>query len=174
MVSEWPKAQKSLIAEEAEMQMELIKQVTTSLRTIRAELRIAPSAKIDAVIKANDQEKLGILREYGDYVTDLASVSVLTCGTDVSRPKNSALAVESQIEICVPLEGLVDVEQEQERLRKEIQSVQKDIERAEAKLARKDFLNKAPRDIVEKERNKLSGFQAEEEKLKQQLNQITP
>ena len=99
-------------------------------------------------------------------------MSDLVCGSNISRPQNCALAVENEVEVFVPLEGLVDVYQEKKRLEKEIQSVQKDIKKAETKLAQKEFLKNAPPAIVEKEKDKLVRLRKEEEKLEHQLRQF--
>lgn len=172
MISEWPEAQKSMIDHKIEKEMELIKRITVDLRTIRSELRIAPSAKIKTILRIDSQEHLFTVEEYAGYIVNLAGVSDLVCGSNISRPQNCALAVENEVEVFVPLEGLVDVYQEKKRLEKEIQSVQKDIKKAETKLAQKEFLKNAPPAIVEKEKDKLVRLRKEEEKLEHQLRQF--
>ena len=165
MISEWPEAQKPMIDHKIEKEMELIKRITVDLRTIRSELRIAPSSKIKTILKIDSQEHLFTVEEYAGYIVSLAGVSDLVCGSNISRPQNCALAVENEVEVFVPLEGLVDIGQEKKRLEKEIQSVQKDIKKAETKLAKKEFLKNAPPAIVEKEKDKLARLRQEEEKL---------
>jgi len=173
MVLEWPRANKKMINKGAESKMDLLKMIITNLRTIKSELNIAPSKKINAVLKVTSEEELSIIDDHKDYILNLAGVVELTLGIDISRPEQSALAVEDEIEIYVPLAGLVDVERERERLKKEIKSVCADMEKAKTKLSRQEFLNKAPKAIVDKEKEKLTASIKEEERLRKQLEQIS-
>lgn len=173
MISRWPKSQKSLIKDKAELEMELLQKITINLRTIRSELRISPSVEIEAILRIPGETELRIVENYADYIQNLAGVSNLILDADAPRPKHSALAVESGIEILVPLAGLVDVEKERERLEKEIKSVLSDMEKVKSKLSKKEFLKKAPKAVIEKEKEKLDRFLQEEERLRHQLNQIT-
>jgi len=172
MVSEWPRTNKKLFNKGAESKMDLLKKIIINLRTIKSELNIAPSKKINAVIKVPNKDELNIVETHKDYILNLAGVVELSLGADVSRPDQSALAVKDEIEIYVPLEGLVDVEKERERLKKEIKSVYENMEKVKTKLSKKEFLDKAPKAIVDKEKEKLVTFAKEEERLRKQLEQI--
>ncbi len=173
MIAEWPKSRKSLIEDKAELEMELLQKIIVSLRTIRSELKIAPSLKINAILRIPPKEDLRTVEDHAGYITSLAGVANISCSRDILRPKNSALAVVDGIEVFVPLEGLVDIEREKERLKKEIQSVRNDIKKIKVKLSKKEFLKKAPKAVIEKEKEKLACFLQEGERLKHQLNQIT-
>jgi len=173
VVAEWPKSDRSLINNEAELKVELLQRIIVSLRTIRSELRIAPSTKIGAVLRVSREEDMETIENHKDHIENLAGVSALSYGRDIARPKNSALAIETGVEIFVPLEGLVDIAQEKERLEKEIKFVCSDLRKVEAKLSKQDFLNKAPQEIIEKEKEKLQRLLQEEKKLRHQLEQIS-
>lgn len=172
MIAAWPKSHKVLIDDNVELDMELLQKITVNLRTIRAELKIAPSATIEAILRIPGQEERKMVEDHVDYIKDLAGVANLTCGKDISRPKNSALAVESGVEIFVSLEGLVDVEREKERLIKEIDSLSADKKKVKANLSKREFLKKAPREVIDKEKAKLNRFLQEEERLRNQLDQL--
>jgi valyl-tRNA synthetase len=99
----------------------------------------------------------------------LARVSTVELLTSSGNPKFASSAVVNGSEIFVPLEGLIDLEAEKTRVEKEVGRLQAAIEATERKLANKSFIERAPADIVEREREKLSSFKATVQKLKANL-----
>ena len=91
---------------------------------------------------------------------------------EVARPELSATAILGDMEIYVPLEGVIDVEVERTRLTRELKKIQEDVMRLETKLAQRDFLAKAPEDVIEKEQAKHQGLREREGKLIQALESI--
>jgi valyl-tRNA synthetase len=84
----------------------------------------------------------------------------------------SATAVLEQMEIYVPLAGLIDVELERTRLRRDLKKIEDDVVKLEVKLARRDFLDKAPEEIIEKEQAKYQGLRERAGKLVEALESI--
>jgi valyl-tRNA synthetase len=113
-----------------------------------------------------------LLDDHRSYVTNLAVISEMNLGELVARPQHSATAVLESAEIYVPLEGLIDFNVERTRLTRELQKIQADIVWLEAKLARNDFLEKAPEEVIEKEQNKHQGLKEREGKLAMALESI--
>ena len=91
---------------------------------------------------------------------------------EMVRPELSATAILDEMEIYVPLEGLIDVEVERTRITRELKRIQEDVVRLETKLAQRDFLAKAPEDVIEKEQAKHQGLREREGKLVQALESI--
>ena len=151
--------------------MTFVMEVISALRTIRSSFTIPNSTKIRPHIKAAaDQAKL-IQRHYS-YIVSLANTSEMIIGGEVARPELSATAILGEMEIYVPLEGVINVEVERTRLTRELKKIQEDVARLETKLAQRDFLAKAPEDVIEKEQAKHQGLREREGKLVQALESI--
>jgi valyl-tRNA synthetase len=113
-----------------------------------------------------------LIQRHHSYIVNLANISEMIIDREVARPELSATAILDKMEIYVPLEGLIDVEVERTRLTRELKRIQEDIVRLEAKLAQRDFLEKAPEDVIEKEQAKHQGLREREGKLVRALESI--
>ncbi len=167
----YPTVAHEWIDQESEQEMTFVMEVISALRTIRSSFTIPNSTKIRPHIKvAADQAKL-IQRHYS-YIVSLANTSELIIGGEVARPELSATAILGEMEIYVPLEGVINVEVERTRLTRELKKIQEDVVRLETRLAQRDFLAKAPEDVIEKEQAKHQGLREREGKLVQALESI--
>jgi valyl-tRNA synthetase len=164
-----------VIEEEVGFMMKLI----DAVRNIRGELNVPPSKPIDVYIYLHGEfgEKLA---EHADYIKGLLGYIERLCKAkaipswlkDEEKPqqhKNSASAVVAGTEIFVPLEGIIDLDAERKRLEKEIARVQGLIDGIERKLSNPSFVEKAPKDVVDKEREKQKNIALNLEKLKANL-----
>ena len=133
--------------------MEIIK----GIRNIRGEMNVSPSKKIPALLDCRDVTAEGIVRDGETYVRTLARLEDLTIGVAVERPKQLATQVAGEVEILVPLAGLIDIDEEEKRLSKEIKKVEKDVNMFEKKLANRDFVAKAPPEVLEKKPGQAGG-----------------
>ena len=95
--------------------MEVVENIVTAIRNIRGEMNIPPSKKINVLLKTNEVSERQI-----DYIKKLARVEDLKAGENIVKPKASASAVVKSSEIYIPLEGLIDLDVERQRLQKEI------------------------------------------------------
>ena len=107
------------------------------------------------------------------YIKSLAQVDKIELGQHIKRPRFSASAVVKDLEIFIPLEGLIDIDLEKSRLEKEIVRLEALIEGIEKKLMNKDFLSKAPKEVIEKERQKSQDFKDNLEKLRNNLDSLS-
>jgi len=156
---------------EAEQKMALVMHVVAAIRNIRNAFKIPPTTRVDVYIKATaDYQKL--LDDYRLYITNLATTSEMVIRADMERPEQSATAVLEGIELYVPLVGLIDIDVERMRLTRDLRKIQEDIARSEEKLARADFREKAPEDVIEKEQAKHQGLKERAEKLVLALESI--
>ncbi|MEW6189491.1 MAG: valine--tRNA ligase, partial [Actinomycetota bacterium] len=168
----WPKSDPSLIDATAEREMEILKDVTVAIRSIRSSFGVHPRRKIEVFLRAPSEEILKILQDNSGYISQLVGILKLTIDREISRPEHSATAVEHGIEIFIPLAGLIDVEKERSRLGKKLMAVEKELQGVERKLSRKKFLEKASPEVVEKEKQKFAALVDKKRKLELQLKQI--
>ncbi|RII27223.1 MAG: valine--tRNA ligase [Geobacter sp.] len=152
--------------------MELVMAVITGIRTIRGEMDVAPSREIAAILDCGSEESCHLLKQNEVYVMSLARISDLAIGNGVDVPEDASVQVAGDIKIVVPLKGLVDVAEEEKRLLKEIGKVDKDIEFLDKKLSNPSFVERAPADVVAKEREKLTELADKKRLLEESLVKI--
>ena len=149
---------------------QLVQEIVRSIRNLRAEKSVAPSKRIAASITAG--AKSDLLKEQSRVLAALAGLSEpeLTIVASLTKKPSDAIAlVAGTVEIYLPLAGMVDRAEEKARLEKELKEAESHIQRLE-KLLGGDFASKAPAALVQKERDKLTGYKETAEKLKAQLN----
>jgi valyl-tRNA synthetase len=149
---------------EAAREMEFLQQVVTAARNIRSELNIAPSVKLNLLIKAEgkDQEFLDI---HARLIKSLANLENMHTGINIDPPRGCGSAVVKGYELFVPLKGFVDIEGELSRLDRELSKLDKELGIVAKKLANPGFLTNAPEEIVDKEKAKAAEMSEKKEKL---------
>jgi valyl-tRNA synthetase len=169
MVAAYPKPASSTDTL-AEREMGLLVQAITAIRNIRGEMRLSPAQVLGATIKASVADE-PVLRAGSALIETLARARLII-DPQASRPRASALGIVGQSEIYVELEGLVDLGAERQRLEKEIKRVADAIAFTRGKLSRPDFTERAPAEIVDKERDKLVEQEALHAKLVASLSWV--
>ncbi len=154
---------------DAERQMEGVMGIIEALRNIRGEMGIHPGKQIAIHLLFPDTSTQESVMECQGYIERLAKVSKIAIGKPGPSESPFATGVVKGIEVYVPLAGLIDIEVERSRISKEIQRIQSLLERSERKLADKSFLEKAPDDVVEREREKVNTYRKSLEKLQSSL-----
>ncbi|WP_045211622.1 valine--tRNA ligase [Desulfonatronovibrio magnus] len=149
----YPEKQPFFIFPKAAQEMAFLQQVVSAVRNIRSELNIAPSLKLTLIMKADKEDKL-FLDEHSGLIKALAGLEKIQAGKEVNQPEGCGSAVVKGYELFVPLKGVVDIEGELKRLDKELGKLDKELTMIEKKLANPGFLNNAPEEIVQKEKNK--------------------
>ncbi len=165
MVERWPASQKE-VTTQVLSDFQFVRDVVISLRGIRAEYNIAPAKKIH-VVCTNEKT---LIQENQMIIKGLARVSELTVG---EKPSSAATCVVGDSELFVDLEGVVDVQKEQDRIQKELDSLRPYIAGLEKKLGNKKFLDGAPDNVVVQEEEKLSDAQLKLEKLEKQFKTLS-
>jgi len=158
MVAAWPRSSALVrFADEgAERSISRLIDVVTGVRAVRARYKIPPKQGVAVVIKtAGDSDNQWVSSEFGE-MHRLAGVSESSASVDAVKPPHSATVIAAGLEIYIPLEGLVDFEAEESRLRKERDRVATDLDKFERKLSNPGFLAKASAEIVEKDRAKAA------------------
>lgn len=172
MLQPYPLPEADKIDTQAVQDIEWVKQFVQGVRRIRAEMNIAPSKPLPILVQnssADDEQKWQTHENIINQLARLGSVKWLDA--DVDAPE-SAIALVGEMQILIPLAGLIDKEAELKRLNREIGKIKKDIDKSAAKLGNVKFLARAPQDVVEKERQRLSEMVASLEQLEAQLAKI--
>jgi valyl-tRNA synthetase len=157
---------------EAESSASLFMGVVTGLRNIRSETGIHPSAHVKGSVICPDEKKRSVLQENIKAILALTRVEELRIDTEGERPKGAASYIFNEIEIYVPLAGLVDVEQELTKLGKEKEKVVVQLKKVESKLGNSKFLDNAPQDVIEGEKEKQVTLSAKLEKIEESIERL--
>jgi len=169
----YPRIDKSLFDPKSEEEMGFVQGVIVAVRNIRGELDVPISKAADLVVRCQDSERLSILERDKSYLQRLAKVGSLTAGMSVQKPAYSASAIVQGQEIFVPLKGLIDTEVEKSRLEKEIARLESMLKGVETKLSKREFIGKAPKEVVEKELDKKRDFEHNLERLRANYASLT-
>lgn len=172
MLQAWPVANESRIDASAEGDIEWVKQLMLGVRQIRGEMKISMAKRIDIIVQNANAEDLRRLADFEPLLNKLAkleSVRVLAAGEEAPM---SATALVGEMQVLVPMAGLIDKDAELARLDKEIQRLQGEVQRVGGKLANEGFVAKAPAEVLDKERAKLAEAEAALAKLVEQREKI--
>ena len=173
MIAPWPEGEERFIDESAERAMALVMEGIKAVRNIRAELSVAPSRRIPCVALAADEARQHLLEAASPYFRKLAGLSELSIGLfGAPKPEKAMSAVVSGAELYLPLAGLIDLEQEIQRLQKELEHLEAEVRRGEKKLSNPGFVNKAPADVVEKERAKLDDWMQKRDRVAARIAEL--
>lgn len=158
---------------ESEEAMLLLMEVIRSVRSIRAETRVAPQKSVPVLLVAQDARARETLGMGGELLKRLAQVDPIEVRDKVDvPPAQAASAVARGITVFVPLAGLVDFDRERERLNKELQAVSRELSRARQKLENSDFLARAPQEVVNREKTRAAELAKKEQALQQRLQAL--
>jgi valyl-tRNA synthetase len=172
MRQRYPVSEKDKIDETAVREMEWVKGVILGVRQIRSGMNIAPGKPLPVLLQnasSEDRERLTNNSGYIDFLARTESVTVLAANEEAPE---SATALVGNMKVLIPMAGLIDKDAEIARLTKEIDRITNDIPRIEGKLSNESFVAKAPAEVVEKEKTRLSEMRAAVDSLTTQLERI--
>ena len=168
----YPLAEIDKIDPQAEADIEWLKGAILGIRNIRGEMNISPAKQINVLFangSHNDQARLESNRPFLIKMANLASAQWLEAGTEAPL---SATSLVGEMQVLVPMAGLIDKDAELGRLQKELDKLAKVIAQVEAKLGNPKFVDKAPDEVVAKERAKLDEAKSATKKLQEQCDKI--
>jgi valyl-tRNA synthetase len=174
MISAYPEPDSRLADFAAESEMAPVVAAIEGLRTIRGESNLPPSAKLVAHVQSSNAALRATLERCRGYLMPLAGLSELHVEEPGRKPAQSAAHVGSELEIYVPLAGLIDVDAERERLGKELARADQELAGVLRKLENPNFVAKAPPDVVEKDRARVEELKARKAKLQENLDRLAP
>jgi valyl-tRNA synthetase len=172
MLQAWPVANEERIDPAAEDDIEWLKELMLGTRNIRGEMNIGPGKPLPIYLKnvsAEDQRRLTENEALLKKLARLESITVLKAGEEAPL---SATALVGEMEVLVPMAGLIDKGAELARLDKEILRLQGEVQRVGGKLSNAGFVDKAPAEVIEKERAKLAEAEQALGKLAEQHARI--
>ncbi len=158
----------------AEAEMKPITQAIDGIRAIRGESNLSPALKIEALIQSDHAAVRQTLDRWRSYVMPLTGLSKLTVEKVGPKPPQAAADIRSDMEIYVPLAGIVDLAEERERLKKEIAKAEQEIASINKKFENPNFVARAPAEVVEKDRARVTELTSRIEKLSENLRRIAP
>ncbi len=172
MLQMFPVADRSLVDSDSVADIDWIKNVVNGTRNIRGEMDISPAKPIPVYFSNGDSEDKRRLQENEPLLQFLIRPSSLTWLNPTEKLPISATHLVGEMEVLVPMAGLIDKEAEIVRLDKEIERKRSDLSRAEAKMGNPSFVDRAPAQVVQKERDKALDLSSALQKLQHQRSRI--
>ncbi len=173
MIAAYPVADPRVLDDAAERDFALVRELIGSIRNVRNEYKVEPARWVAATIAGG--ARAGLLNAQRALLVRLARVAddQLTIAEQLAaKPANAATLVVGDIEVFLPLAGLIDLDAERARLGKELEQADADIARRAARLDNAGFVDKAPANVIQRERDGLAGAQAMAERLRERLVQL--
>ncbi|MBD9358391.1 valine--tRNA ligase [Methylomonas albis] len=172
MLQPYPESDRAAINTDAETQVQWAMDFILGIRRIRGEMNIAPGKPLNVLLQNGSAADQAYLKEGESYLLKLGRLESITwLNTDDNTPE-SAIALVGDMKILIPMAGLIDKDAELARLEKEIQRIEKELPRIEGKLGNAAFVDKAPPEVIDKEREKLAGLQSSLKNLNEQFAKI--
>ncbi len=157
MLAQYPEPDESKIDTQAIEELEWLKQIIIGIRGIRDEMNISPGKPLPLFIAKGNEVEKARLDANRRFLTRLANLSEINWLEDDSSAPAAATALVGKMELLIPLAGLIDKDAELARLNKKMDELNKEIKRLDGKLSNKNFVDRAPAEVVEKEQEKLKG-----------------
>ena len=173
VISRWPEYNGQAYQPEEERRMEKVMEAIRGIRNVRAEMNVVPSRKAKAIVVTADKDVKEAIEEGRLYFERLASASeVVIQDSKEGIPEGAVSVLINGAEIYLPLEDLIDFEKELERLNKEKDNLEKELQRVKGKLSNQGFIGKAPRSVIEEERTKEKKYQEMLNKIYERINSL--
>ncbi|WP_374972922.1 valine--tRNA ligase [Spongiibacter marinus] len=172
MLQPYPCSNDQGIDEQALSDAEWLKAVITAIRNIRGEMNVPPSKALNVLLRNTSDEDSQRLEANRQFLLKLAKLDDIRVLNDGEQAPMAATQLVGDMEVLVPMAGLIDKAAELARLDKEIAKLDKDIQRLSGKLGNPGFIDKAPAAVVEKEKEKLQGQQHARLRLVEQRGEI--
>ncbi|MFZ2347247.1 MAG: valine--tRNA ligase, partial [Lactococcus chungangensis] len=159
VVAQYPEVRPEFSDAAAVRGVEVLKDIIKSVRNIRAEVNTAPSKAVPILIKTENAEIETFLKENSNYLTRFTNPETLEISADIIAPAQAMTAILSNVEIYLPLAGLINISDEIARLTKELAKWQKELDMVSRKLSNEKFVANAKPEVVEKEQAKQADYQ---------------
>ncbi|MGC9362855.1 MAG: class I tRNA ligase family protein, partial [Candidatus Syntrophosphaera sp.] len=143
IIAAFPACDESLVDPDIADDMRFMQESISAVRNLRKQINLPPATLINLHIRVGQEAQKGLFSRYASYFGKLAKVENLEVATDLAKPPASIAAVVRNIEIFLPLKGLVDLDAERERLDRQVQKLEKELAGVKAKLANEKFLANA-------------------------------
>jgi len=172
MLQAFPEFDADKVDAQSMQDLEWVKKFIVAVRNIRGEMDISPSKPISILLKNVGSEEQRRLDENQQFLSSLAKLEAITILSDSEEAPISATSLLGDMEILIPMAGLIDKDAEIARINKQMEKVQKDLDRVSGKLNNEKFVGKAPEAVIAKEREKQAEFESTIAKLDAQKARI--
>lgn len=173
MLAAYPEGSVELIDEAAESEMQAIIELISRVRNIRSAMNIKPGERIPIIIGAADEKLRGVFSSSRDQIARLVRASEISISERLEAPRASARAVlTGGAEVAVPLEGLIDFEQERQRLHRDMEKLRTEATKLEAQLSNPNFVSRAPAERVNEVRERIADIAQQSAQLQQTLENL--
>jgi valyl-tRNA synthetase len=172
MTQAYPEPNANLVDSKAIKEMDWVKCFILGIRKIRGEMNLAPGKPLPVLLQNGNENDQQLLATHQLLLSALAKTESIQWLDAKDPAPESAMALCGELRILIPMAGLIDKDAELARLSKEIEKREKELERSESKLQNPSFVDRAPADVVEKERQKLADMRSALDNLRAQLEKI--
>ena len=169
--SKMPSANKTLINKNIEDEMNIITGAIGAIRNIKASLNIPPSKTIDLYVRGPELESTTIEKNI-NLLNRLAKIDHIKTGANIKKPNQSATAIMKNIELFIPLKGLIDLNEEIARLEKQIEDMNGRLNAINRKLDNQNFIDRAPQQVIDHEKNKKADYELQLKKIEDNLKSL--
>ena len=167
MVENYPNANDFIVNQPVLDQMDWLITFVVSVRQIRSEMNISPKIKIPVLLQDASNEDLQLIKESKTYITNLAGITEIKSIDE--KPPIAAIALLRGMKILIPLEGIIDIELERERCEKKLNRINKELNSMKNRLKNKEFISKAPQDVVENLQSQSENITQDKIKMEEQI-----
>jgi valyl-tRNA synthetase len=167
MVEDYPNSKDFMVDQPVLDQMDWLIAFVVSVRQIRSEMNISPKIKIPVLLQDASNEDLDLIKRSKIYITNLAGISEIK--TIDEKPPTAAIALLKGMKILIPLEGIINIESERERCEQKLNRIKKELHSMKNRLKNKEFIAKAPKDVVENLRSQSENMTQDKIKMEEQI-----
>jgi valyl-tRNA synthetase len=168
---DWPELS-GLSTPDAAVEMDWVVSLVTAVRSVRAEMNVPPGAKIPLKLRGANAETLARLKTHEPLILTLARLESVE-PTEGEPGKGSAQVVLGETTLVLPLEGVIDLDQERQRLEKELKRLDDEVSRIDKKLSNQGFLAKAPEEVVEEQKERRADYEGQRDKVREALTRVS-
>ena len=168
IISSWIKPKAFKKSKNIQKEMDFLKSIVTSIRSIRSRMNVPFSKKVDLTVRCDKKVEV-TFNNHKSLITSLANLNNISLGEKIERPSQSSTAVVEGAELFIPLGGLIDIDQEKARMEKRILEINRLLSSINGKLANENFINRAPESVIMKEKSNLNRLTDELEKVNSNL-----
>ena len=168
----YPEFRQQFKFEKEQKNIELFKSIITSIRNIKSDLGVSLKKELVIYFKGNDT-KTQIIKDNEHHLFKIANVKEIKYGSNISKPEQSASSVINNLEFFIPLQGLINIDKEVKRLKSKLDDIEARLNNVQKKLNNENFINKAPQNIIDHEKNKYKAYYEDYQKILKNYKSLT-
>jgi len=173
IIAKYPVFEERFVDENAEKLVQILQELIIGIRSVKAEYNLTSKTDLNVIFRSSDNGILNFINDQKKPIKFLAKVSDIELSNNYQKKKGEVSVVLSEGEIFINLAGLIDIEKEIKRLKKEKEKIEKKLLQIERKLKNREFLEKAPKEVVEKEKFNYKEFKERLNKIIHYLSELS-